>query len=218
MLHFSAPPFCLQEALRYAGMRKDDPEMRQMMTDCFSEAENALSYALCFREFPLLLQGDLCDLGFAKAQSAALARHLQGCHAILLMGATVGPMLDRLILKYGKIAPSRALMLQALGAERIEALCDAFCENKQAELQSRGLYLTDRFSPGYGDLPLSLQKDIFRTLALEKQLGLTLNESMLMSPSKSVTAIIGITEEKRNPPPVPCLRCGQKNCAYRRNP
>ena len=80
------------------------------------------------------------------------------------------------------------MFFQAIGAERIESLCDAFCAEREAE----GLRLRPRFSPGYGDLPLELQRDLFRGLDCSRKIGLTLNESLLMSPSKSVTAIAGI--------------------------
>lgn len=212
-----APPFCLRQALRYAGVGGDDPEMKALMEDCLREAEGKFSYGVCSRAFPLKIQGNICDLAFSKVSSASLARHLTGCDAILLMAATIGTGLDRLIMKYGKIAPSRAVMMQALGTERIEALCDCFCEKTGAEMEKQGLFLTDRFSPGYGDLPLQLQRDIFRALQPEKQLGMILHDSLLISPSKSVTAIIGITKEKQNPFPVPCIRCRQENCIYRRN-
>ena len=78
--------------------------------------------------------------------------------------------------------------MQAIGAERIEALCDCF------EADVRGEYgsIRSRFSPGYGDLSLDFQNDLFRVLDCQRTIGLVLNESMLMSPSKSVTAIIGV--------------------------
>ena len=82
--------------------------------------------------------------------------------------------------------------MQAIGAERIEALCDSLCEELKSSLKTEGKTSKPRFSPGYGDLPLSFQKDVFRVLEPEKRIGLTLNASLLMSPTKSVTAIIGI--------------------------
>ena len=91
---------------------------------------------------------------------------------------------DRLAQKYSRVSPVKALFLEAVGNERIEALCDVFC----------GEYANarPRFSPGYGDLPLDLQKDIFAALDCSRKIGLTLNQSLLMSPSKSVTAIMGL--------------------------
>jgi cobalamin-dependent methionine synthase I len=56
--------------------------------------------------------------------------------------------------------------------------------------------LRPRFSPGYGDLPLELQTNLFKVLDCQHFIGLTLNDSMLMSPSKSVTAIVGLRERE----------------------
>jgi hypothetical protein len=83
-------------------------------------------------------------------------------------------------------------MLQALGSERVEALCDEFCRLMAIESKRE---LRPRFSPGYGDLPLELQRDIFRLLEPSRRIGVVLNDSLLMSPSKSVTAIIGIEKD-----------------------
>ena len=98
--------------------------------------------------------------------------------------------LDRLIARYSSLSPVRALCLQAIGAERIESLCDTF----QTELCYATFHgrIHARFSPGYGDLPLDFQREIFRTLDCPRRIGLSLSESLLMSPSKSVTALIGI--------------------------
>jgi len=108
----------------------------------------------------------------------------------VVFGATVGLELDRLIARYSRISPVKALFYQSIGAERIESLCDAFCDEMEP-LYAPGR-TKPRYSPGYGDLPLDVQKAFFAVLDCPRKIGLTLNESMLMSPSKSVTAIIGI--------------------------
>ena len=129
------------------------------------------------------------DLGFARTNSRDLAKNLDGCEHAVVFCATVGHGIDRLIRKYSVVSPAKAVVLQGLGAERIEALCDLFC----AELEANGSTTRPRFSPGYGDLSLELQRDIFRLLDCQRQIGVTLGDSLLMSPSKSVTAIIGVT-------------------------
>ena len=72
-----------------------------------------------------------------------------------------------------------------------------------------------RFSPGYGDLSLEMQRDIFRVLDCPRKIGLTLNESLLMSPSKSVTAIIGISGEEYQQEKNKCGVCQNSDCAFR---
>lgn len=176
------------EVIRYAGGGKDTGELKKMLDECIAELSPLLSYRVCYKKFDIKTDGDLLDMGFCHTESALLAKNLSGCKSIVLFAATVGIGVDRLIMKYGKISPAKGLIMQAVGAERIEALCDAFSE----KLEKEGFALRPRFSPGYGDLPLSLQKDIFNALSPEKLIGLTLSASLLMSPTKSVTAIIGI--------------------------
>lgn len=212
---FPPPPVCREEILRYAGARQVTPEISALLEDALQEAANCLSYKVCWQKLPIRTNGPELELTFAKTQSERLRRHLEGCSHILLFGATVGIGLDRLIARYGKTAPARALLLQAIGAERIEALSNAFSQKIREESVREGWNTTSRFSPGYGDLPLELQKDIFRTLNCSR-IGLTLNDSLMMSPSKSVTAIIGIGAFCRDTA-TGCSGCAKTDCIHRRS-
>ena len=187
---YEAPPIRRREILRYAGCAEADAATASLMEDCLTEAADALVYKVCYRELPVTIDGETCNFGAFSVSSGNLAGNLSGCGRVILLAATVGVKIDRLTTKYSRIAPSRALMMQAIGAERIEALCDAFCADMEKEM---GVSLRPRFSPGYGDLPLSVQKDIISLLDTPRQIGLSLNDSLLMSPTKSVTAFAGIT-------------------------
>ena len=189
---YSAPAINRREILRYMGCKDSSRELESLIDRAISLCEVKLSYKVCYSEFPLEIIDRKCYLGFAEAESRDLAKCLSGCEKTLVFAATVGLEIDRLILRYGIIEPSLALCIQALGAERIEALCDTFCDEMKARFATEGKKMRPRFSAGYGDLPLSLQKEIFASLECEKRIGLTLNDSLLMSPTKSVTAIIGI--------------------------
>lgn len=188
---FEAPPFNKREILRYAGCKSSDSAIVQLMDDAIREVEVKLTYNVCFCSVPLAVKDDICDFGSFCLTSSKLAKNLMGCERALLFGATVGVGIDRLISKYGLVAPSKAVMLQAIGAERIEALCDRFCAEYALENKVK---LRPRYSAGYGDLGLEAQKDIFSLLECHKKIGLTLTDSLLMAPSKSVTAIVGIEE------------------------
>ena len=187
------PLFNEREALRYAGCGNDAGDMIELLKKSFEEADKKLVYKVCFGEFPINTDGDVCDFGSFKAYSKNLSRNLSGCSSVLIFAATVGVEIDRLIARYGRISPSKAVMLQGIGAERIEALCDAFCKEYEEE---NSVKLKPRFSPGYGDLPLETQKDIFAVLECPLRIGLSLNDSLLMSPSKSVTAFAGIIDSR----------------------
>ena len=189
---YSAPPINRREILRYMGCKESSDELEALIDRAIELCEGRLSYKVCYSEFPLKIKENVCDLGFAEVSSRDLARCLAGCEKTVTFAATVGLEVDRLIFRYGRLEPSLALCLGALGAERIEALCDLFCDEMKEKLASEGRKMRPRFSAGYGDLPLSIQRDIFASLDCEKRIGLTLNNSLLMSPTKSVTAIIGI--------------------------
>jgi cobalamin-dependent methionine synthase I len=120
--------------------------------------------------------------------SNALKKNLEGCKKIVLFAATAGAGIDRLILKYNKLSPSRAVVIQAMGAALIEQWCDIIHEGFRKEYGAN----VSRFSCGYGDLPLTLQRDIFTALNVNKNIGVALSDNCFMTPSKSVTAIIGI--------------------------
>lgn len=215
---FALPPVNRREILRYAGAKAETPELTPLLEDALTEVSPLLSGKVCWTAFPIRRQKDGLDLGFTKIQSTALQRNLTGCHQVVVFAATLGLGFDRLLARYGRLSPAKALLLQAIGAERIEGLCDVFCEKIRSEAQAAGLSPAPRFSPGYGDFPLSVQSDIFRVLDCPRKIGLTLNESLLMSPSKSVTAVIGLGQPQKADCATGCTQCGKTDCIYRRTP
>ncbi len=186
---FVPPEICRGEILRYAGVKCRDEQLDCLLDGCIEESEKCFEYKVCYCVLPVNVGGDLCDFGAFCARSHNLATALDGCSSVLIFCATVGVETDRLIAKYERIAPSKAVMVQAIGSERVESLCDAFCD---AFSRENGVKLKPRFSAGYGDLPLETQRDIFKTLSCEKNIGVFLNDRFFMSPSKSVTAFVGI--------------------------
>ena len=178
------PPPNEREIRRYAGCPEGADEL---LAVCLAEMQG-LNYRVCYRECAVTDTDKGLDLEFAVTRSADLCKALGGCSKVLLFAATVGQIPDRLIARYERLSPAKALWIQAIGAERVEALCDAFCRQQTAA----GVPLCPRFSPGYGDLPLTFQKAVFAALDCPRQLGITLNDSLLMVPSKSVTALAGI--------------------------
>jgi len=187
---YEAPPVNKKEVLRYAGCKNADAGVASLLDSCIEELSDKLVYKVCYCLLPLHISGENVDLGNFSLSSGKLALCLKGCKKAVVFAATVGIGPDRLVMRYGSTAAARALMLQAVGAERIETLCNSFCDDVAKEYGS----VTPRFSPGYGDLSIETQKDIFAFLEPNKRIGLYLNDSMLMAPAKSVTAIFGIVE------------------------
>lgn len=213
--HARLKEFDRSEIMRYAGMfNKGHAEgvteealsdMMDIMESCIKEVTPILSYKVSFCFDDIEWVDDKPILSFDTYDSKDLAKNLKGCIKATLFAATIGIGIDRLITKYSRISPAKALFLQAIGAERIEALCDTFNEEIMLECRDRGETTNRRFSPGYGDLPLEVQKEFMVLLDCSRRIGVTLNESLLMTPSKSVTAIIGIsTFDGENLKDLPC--------------
>lgn len=184
---YTQPPVNKKEVLRYAGIKQQNKELDALVDACINEAAGNISYKVCYCELDVKVTNDVCDFGEFYVCSKNLAKNLCGCKKVILFAATIGMEYDRLIARYSRIEPSKAFMLHALGAERVEALCDAFC----SDIASKAC-TCPRFSPGYGDVGLCVQRDIFNILDCQKNIGVFLNDSLLMTPSKSVTAFVGI--------------------------
>lgn len=185
-------PVNRREVFRYMSCAKPGRSAQELLDSCIKECEPELSFKVCYSLFDISVLGESIDLGFAETKSRSLSINLKNCKKAIVFAATVGHGLDRLIKKQQLLSPSRSLCLQALGSERVESLCDVFNEEMKAVFEKQGYKLKPRFSPGYGDLPLELQKKLLAALEGAKLLGISLGENLMMSPSKSVTAIIGI--------------------------
>ncbi len=184
-------PYNKREIFRYCGVKEADTQLTELLEDCLKETEGKIQNRICFCEFSVTKCEDYVDLGFCKTDSKLLTEYLSDCKKIVLFAATVGMEMERLIKKYSRISPARAVIFEAIGSERIESLCDAF----EHQLRIEGKTIKPRVSCGYGDIPLLMQRDIFAALDCAKKIGVALNESLLMSPSKSVTAIVGVKDE-----------------------
>lgn len=126
-----------------------------------------------------------------KVESQALARHLSGCHAAYLVCGTIGAEFDALQRRVAVMSGTDALIVQAIGAAAIEAWMDAIEDEIRQELEPNE-ELVARFSPGYGDLPLAYQRTLLALLDTSRRIGVSLTDTLLMVPSKSVSAIVGV--------------------------
>ena len=190
---YPAPEINKKEILRYAGVKEASLEISELIEECLALCHDSLSYNVCYITLPIKHCEGSIDLGFCVTDSKSLKKNLDGCDSVVLFAATIGSGIDRLIARYSVVSPSKAFMLQAIGAERIEALCNVF----NAEISNEKTTVP-RFSAGYGDFSLEFQRNICDALDCQRKIGITLQESLIMLPSKSVTAIIGIkTGDKR---------------------
>ena len=188
--------------LGYYGVTPDESMMREI-DQCINELEKVITPRFVYDRFGLLQKeegdGSVLSFGGIETGSRDLARNLKGCTGVYIMAVTLGPGPDRLVRRASVGRMSRALIYQAAAAAMTEAWCDEINERIRSEAARDGLYTRPRFSPGYGDLPLSVQKQISGLLNMPKEIGVSLTESLLMTPSKSVTALIGVSPEPASP-------------------
>ena len=185
-----------REVHRYLGYGKETPDsnVEAIIKKCTEEIMAVISCRACYDRFPLSFDDDLISIGNFTVKSKSLKKNLEGCNEVILFAATVGVEVDRIIHKYLSVAPSHSVVAQAVGAAVFESWCDRLCDDFKSELSAENKSLRPRFSPGYGDLELGTQKQIFAVLDCPRKIGLSLTDGMLMMPSKSVSAIVGISD------------------------
>lgn len=208
-----------KEIFRYLGYGKNevDESIKKLTEECVAELERCAAPRMVMKEFMLFLREDgEIDCGCFCTKSKNLSKNLGGCDRVILMAVTLGVDVDRLLLRYGKLHITNAVVIQAAAAAMVEAYCNSLCEQWKAEYEEKGLYLRPRFSPGYGDFSLECQGKILNGLDAGKRIGLTLTDGGLMMPSKSVTAVIGVSQTKDMCPVYGCEACENKTCRYRR--
>lgn len=205
------------EALRYLGYHGGalPADAEADIERCEQLLMKSVRPRAVWRRFDLTADGYFGDTGFRPAGDDIRA-HLAGCEAVILMAATLGGEADALVRRAQVKSMADAMILDACASAAIENVCDNLCADLVAEFAP--LRLTDRFSPGYGDLPLSQQGDIFRLLDITRRIGVTLTESGLMLPQKSVTAIIGLSPGPVKKRPRGCEGCNlYDTCAFRKD-
>ena len=186
----------VQRYMGYHGIVDIAPEMQEKINKAIEHLGTQSHPRIISKEYRITVSGKTVTLHAENEdvtfESEGLVRNLSGCCGAILLAATVGPACDMLVRRASITSAADAAVYQAAGAAAIEAFLDDYNDKLKASYEAKGLFLRPRFSPGYGDLKLEHQKDWFRLLDITKQIGIELTDSLLMVPTKSVTAIIGI--------------------------
>lgn len=145
----------------------------------------------------------------------SIAAHLRGCEKCVLLAATLGAGADGVIRAYEAVAMEKAVIADSLASAAIEQVCNAAEQEIQSQLA--GYNFTWRYSPGYGDFPLDIQGEFIKALDAGKRIGLSVSESLILTPRKSVTAVMGISEHEISKGRRGCGCCDLKGqCEYRK--
>ena len=182
---FSELEISKAEALRYAGVKGEADEnllklydkAYSLMKDCVKPKAVYKCVDVDYSDNGVYLDSDIIE-------SSGLKTFLKGAKRCALLAATAGLEADRLIPRYSMVEPSLALMIDAIAGATVEALCNKLCA---------GCFETEpqrRFSPGYGDFPLDYQRKIVETLSAPLNIGVNLTSSVMLTPTKSVTAVV----------------------------
>lgn len=214
-------PVDMDETYRYMGFARSvvlgkdggiPQDIQELVSSCVQQMHSTLkaqSVYTCLPlkiDFPAETTGETTDsageqkseglplikIGSIQFESKYLARNLAGCSKVILIASTIGPVADNLIRRFTKLDAAKAAIMQAAGAMFIESYLDSFNAQLEKEAEEQGFKLHSRFSPGYGDVSLEIQRHFFSILPCTQRIGLTLTNSLVMAPEKSVTAFIGM--------------------------
>ena len=206
------------EVLRYMGCPPEqaDALLRAQVETCARELLDTIrprwSYRVAgigFEPGGVRLEGGLLLPG------VDLKAHLTGCGRAAVFCATLGAGADALIRRTERLDMARALTLDCCASAAVEAVCDQI----EAELQEKfpGCSFPFRYSPGYGDLPLDVQGPLLDLLDAPRRVGLCASASHILTPRKSVTAILGVAEGEIERTKRSCLSCPARDgCQYRK--
>lgn len=209
-----------KEALRYMGYRGQrlDDEMEKLLDECINEVKDASKENFTYQIFDierkeegLYLKGTTLVL-----QGEDIRSHLSEAEKCAVMAVTLGLEVDKSIAFYSKTDLVKGLIYDACAAAAVESLCDAVQKKIETEAKSMGLEITSRYSPGYGDFSIEIQKELSKVLKTYERVGLSVNESSIMIPRKSVTAVIGMQREKCGKESHKCKNCKDRYCMFRK--
>ena len=206
----------IADAIRYMGAGQGNEETRRLAEETAAELEKKITPRYIWRAFRTETRPEGVYLPEAgETLTGKLAKHmLAECDTAVILLCTLGAAFESMQRAQEARDMARAVVLDACGSAWVEAGCDAAEEEIAARFPGR--YRTDRFSPGYGDLPLESQGWILRALDASKRLGVAETASHLMIPSKSVTAVIGLSDRPQGAKIRGCAYCTLKDqCAYR---
>ncbi len=196
------------EVLRYMGGGAEDAHI----TETAQQAIDRITQVAVPRYIWKLVPTDALPLS-----GNDIRRHLDGCDRMAVLCATLGASADREIRMAERRSMLLALALDAAAGDAIEKVCDAAEVEIRFQLRQEGYYVTGRYSPGYGDLPLSLQPDILTLCDTARRIGLSVTPTNILTPRKSVTALLGVSAHPVHGRARGCGSCSlSADCPYRK--
>lgn len=203
------------EVLRYLGCAgTEDAATLALVESCCARLLTAARPKWLYRVFEIVIREDgvLLDCGLLLP-GQDLAGQLCGCGRAALMAATLSAPVDALLRRSQAEDLAAGITLDCCATAAIEAVCD----RAEAEIKAQfpGCSFPFRYSPGYGDLPIELQGPLLALLDGPRSMGLCASERHILTPRKSVTAILGISDGALTPQKRGCAVCSfQGRCKF----
>lgn len=148
----------------------------------------------------------IVDIAEFNADGESIKRHLQECHKVVVLGLTLGSSVDELLRRMQIRDMAMAFIIDCGASVLVDNMADQL-EHKILGRLDDGLFITSRFSPGYGDYPITRQGEIIHLLDGGRRIGLHLTADNLMVPRKSITAVIGIANHPVKGSLATCEEC-----------
>ncbi|NLJ99515.1 MAG: methionine synthase [Tissierellia bacterium] len=206
------------EVLRYLGYKNNviDETTDSIIDSSIYEIQktSSMNYVYAIFNIEETNEGILLNNSIIKLTGRDIHEHLKGSQKVAVMAVTLGFQVEQKIKHYSITNLTKGIILDACATAMVEELCNYVEKDIKALAIKSGYNITHRYSPGYGDLPISIQPDILNALNAQRLIGLTVTDNFILLPRKSVTAIIGFTKEKpRNKEG--CLNCNlYENCQF----
>ncbi len=202
------------EVLRYLGYRGGfvEEEIYGNIDEC---TEKILKLSTPRSTYKIFEIDENCRLSSSdyRLDGEDIKIHLRSCRRCVLMAATIGIGVENYIKQLQITDMAKAVIADSCATAAIESYCDEV----ESKIKEAYPYITERFSPGYGDMPIEMQKTFAVLLDTPRKIGLTVTEAEVLLPRKSVTAVIGISETEIKETKRSCESCNLKNsCSYRR--
>lgn len=206
----------VNEALRYLGYgdNKPDDNTKKLLDICSEELLKVIQPKYVYRVFDLNEDYSIDGADF-ELKGEAIKNHLSGCKKIAMMCVTLSAGVDSLIRRKQIGDMAQAAIIDSMASAAVEQVCDKVEEIIKKEFPN--YEYTWRFGIGYDDFPLELQQQFLNVVNASKQIGVCVNDSFMLTPTKSVTCIIGMGHNLNTSNKKSCENCSFKEkCQYRK--
>jgi len=196
-----------ERILRYMGQPSGEvsKDLQELLQKAYASVEKNIQpksvwKVLEKKDIALMIRGKNLENHFKQATHGAV------------FVVTLGEDMEKLIEEGKARSTMEGLIFEAIGSVYVEAAV----EDLRCELQQEWKGMLSAFSPGYGDCPLSLHREILELLDRENHLGIQVTNHNILTPRKTITGFIPLSKDANGGNRSSCEDCNMdKDCVYR---